>query len=38
MKRNDYAYCDIIVLNQKDEDISESQFIQEIIREILDNE
>jgi len=30
----DYAYFDIIILNEKDEDISESQFINELIGEL----
>ena len=38
IQKSDYAYCDVIVLNDKDEDISESQFIQEIIGEIITNE
>ena len=36
--KDNYAYCDVKVLNEKDQDISESQFIQEIIGEILEDE
>ena len=33
-KNEDYAF-DVVVFNDKDEDISKSQFINEIIKEIL---
>lgn len=34
-KTDDYPYMDVTVYNDKGEDITESQFIEEMIREII---
>ena len=34
-KKEEYAYFDVVVLNEKGEDITESQFIQEMISKIM---
>jgi len=34
-QKEEYPYFDVIILNENEEDISECQFIQEMIRDII---
>lgn len=36
IKSRDMAYCDILVFNEAGLDITESQFVEEIIRDVLE--